>query len=333
MGRRRPRPAGRADAASPYPGTVTATPLLDPDRIVVLDGGLGTHLAARGNDVTDDLWSARILRDRPEEVRAAHVDFFRSGAEVATSCSYQVTFDGLAAAGASRTETEELLRASVRLAREASEEIAGDPAPRWVAASVGPYGAGPGRGTEYDGDYGLDVAALRSWHRPRLEVLAEGGADVLLAETIPSVREVEALAFELAAVDAPALLSVTVGGDRLRDGTALTEVAGIVQDSPTIRAVGVNCCDPADAILALGVLGAAGVPLLAYPNIGEVWDARARRWTGSRRPGPGILEVAPALATAGARLIGGCCGVTPRHITQIASGLRAPGTPGDVAGA
>ncbi|UXN32830.1 homocysteine S-methyltransferase family protein [Glutamicibacter sp. M10] len=42
---------------------------------IILDGGLGTHLAERGNDVTGELWSAQILMDRPEEVRAAHQDF------------------------------------------------------------------------------------------------------------------------------------------------------------------------------------------------------------------------------------------------------------------
>lgn len=64
----------------------------------------GTHLADRGNDISDSLWSARILRDNPDEVRAAHEDFFRSGAQVASTCSYQVTFDGLAQVGASFTK-------------------------------------------------------------------------------------------------------------------------------------------------------------------------------------------------------------------------------------
>ncbi|MDN6487043.1 MAG: homocysteine S-methyltransferase family protein, partial [Ancrocorticia sp.] len=108
--------------------------------VLVLDGGLGTHLAARGNDVTDALWSARILREKPDEVRAAHADFFRAGADVATTCSYQVTFDGLRQAGGTDGEAERLLQQSVQVARDAAAE--GSDGGRWIAASIGPYGAG-----------------------------------------------------------------------------------------------------------------------------------------------------------------------------------------------
>lgn len=76
---------------------------------IILDGGLGTHLERRGNDISGALWSAQILKDRPQEVRTAHADFFAAGAQVATTCSYQVTFEGCG------EETTALLRASVRL--------------------------------------------------------------------------------------------------------------------------------------------------------------------------------------------------------------------------
>ena len=58
-----------------------------------------------------------------------------------------------------------------------------------MAASVGPYGAVLADGSEYRGDYGLTVAELRAWHRPRLDVLLAAGADVLAVETIPSLAE------------------------------------------------------------------------------------------------------------------------------------------------
>lgn len=141
-------------------------------RPVVLDGGLATRLEARGHDLSDALWSARLLLDDPDEIRATHADFFAAGAEVATTASYQVSESGFLAAGRDRAEAREALRRSVRLAREAAERFAG---PRWVAASVGPYGATLADGSEYRGDYGLSVAELRapgiargwrSWPRP-----------------------------------------------------------------------------------------------------------------------------------------------------------------------
>ena len=98
------------------------------ERPVILDGGLGTRLEDRGNDITGALWSAQILRDNPGEVRDAHADFFAAGAEVATACSYEVTVDGLVATGMSRAdavvESELLLRRAVEVAREAASTAA-----------------------------------------------------------------------------------------------------------------------------------------------------------------------------------------------------------------
>lgn len=279
---------------------------------IILDGGLGTHLAARGNDVTGALWSAQILREHPEEVRAAHRDFFEAGAMVATTCSYQVTFDGIRAAGGTDAETESLLRASVQLAREAAPEGG------LVFASVGPYGAGPGRGTEYDGDYGLSASQLAQWHRRRLEILADCGADALLAETIPSMVEVDALASELARLAVPSILSVTSAGDHLPDGTDIREVAARVAEVPAIVAIGVNCCSGDSALVAIRALrSVTQLPLIAYPNSGESWDHASRQWGASART-VSAVDAAPLLRQAGAQLIGGCCRVTPADIRQIA---------------
>ena len=300
------------------------------DRVVVLDGGLGTHLADRGNDISDSLWSARILRDNPDEVRAAHEDFFRAGAQVASTCSYQVTFDGLAQVGASFAETEELLRASVRLAREAAETVPSihevsvgkdlspeTKSPRLVAASIGPYGAGPGQGTEYNGAYGLTSAELATWHRPRLEILANTHADFLLAETIPSILEVEALTSEFARFEKPAILSITVADGKLRDGSSLKDVAAIVRDSQ-LAGLGINCCTTADALTALRILAPlSGLPMAVYPNSGESWDRVARQWVGNQDE-LSLVDSVPQLVKAGAQFIGGCCRVKPQHIAAIA---------------
>ncbi|MBE3079694.1 homocysteine S-methyltransferase, partial [Clavibacter michiganensis subsp. michiganensis] len=129
-------------------------PLPLPDRPLVLDGGLGTLLEARGHDLSDPLWSARVLADEPDAVRAAHAEFFRAGADVAITASYQVGFEAFAARGLGAADTEALLRASVRLAAEARDEVAREDAAgagrdRWIAASVGPYGATLGDGSEY----------------------------------------------------------------------------------------------------------------------------------------------------------------------------------------
>ena len=158
---------------------------------LIADGGLATELEARGNDLFDALWSARLLVDAPQDITAVHMSFFRAGAMIATTASYQVSFDAFAANGIGRDETVRLLRRSVELAGNARDEVG--VAGAWVAASVGPYGAALADGSEYRGRYGLSIARLEDWHRPRLEVLAGAGADVLALETIPDADEAEAL--------------------------------------------------------------------------------------------------------------------------------------------
>src|SRR6188508_1866167 len=154
-------------------------------------GALSTELEARGHDVSSALWSARLLRDDPAAIVAAHAAFADAGAQVATTASYQASIEGFVAAGVSPRRAEALIERSVLLAREGQ----GD---GWVAGSVGPYGAMLADGSEYTGDYAerMTVAELRAFHRPRMELLAEAGADVLACETVPAAAEAEALIAE-----------------------------------------------------------------------------------------------------------------------------------------
>ncbi|KIX77551.1 homocysteine methyltransferase, partial [Streptomyces sp. MBRL 601] len=91
-------------------------------RAVVVDGGLSEQLQAQGNDLSDALWSARLLADAPGEVVAAHRAYYVAGAEVAITASYQATFEGFARRGTGRAATARLLGASVELARRAADE-------------------------------------------------------------------------------------------------------------------------------------------------------------------------------------------------------------------
>jgi homocysteine S-methyltransferase len=159
--------------------------------VLISDGGLATELEARGHDLSDDLWSARLLFAAPDEIMAAHRAFYQAGAAIATTASYQASFDGFASGGIGRDQAERLMRRSVELAAAARDEIGGEG--RWVAASIGPYGAALANGEEYVGRYGLSVAELAAWHLPRMEILADAGADVLAIETVPDIDEAEAL--------------------------------------------------------------------------------------------------------------------------------------------
>jgi homocysteine S-methyltransferase len=288
--------------------------------VLVSDGGLATELEARGHDLSDDLWSARLLVDAPDEIRAAHRAFYDAGAAVATTASYQASFDGFAAGGISRDGAHRLMRLSVTLATEARDEAGGDG--RWVAASVGPYGAALANGEEYTGRYGLSVAQLAQWHRPRLEILADAGADVLAIETVPDIDEAEALVGLVRQLGVPAWLSYTISGTSTRAGQPLAEAFALADGVPEIVAVGVNCCAPGDVLPAIHVAReVTDKPVIVYPNSGEAWDGPARRWTGEAR---WSAELPSQWVAAGARIVGGCCRVMPDDIAELAATLPSP---------
>jgi homocysteine S-methyltransferase len=287
---------------------------------LIADGGLATELEARGHALSGTgptaLWSARLLVDAPHEISAVHLAFFRAGAMIATTASYQASFDAFAANGIGHDDTVRLLRRSVALAKAARDEVG--VAGRQVAASVGPYGAALADGSEYRGRYGLSIAQLEAWHRPRLEVLADAGADVLALETIPDVDEAEALVNLVRSLGVVAWLSYTIDGARTRAGQPLADAFAVTAGVPEIVAVGVNCCAPDDVLPAIQPARETGKPVIVYPNSGERWDSGRRRWVGPSLFSP---QLGLQWASAGASVIGGCCRVRPADIAKLAAAL------------
>lgn len=301
--------------------------LLALERPIVLDGGLATELEAQGHDLTDDLWSARLLRDDPQAIRQAHVAYLRAGAQTITTASYQASVESFALAGVGAELAEQLLARSVELARHARSEVASelpDAAHSLVAASVGPYGAILHEGQEYTGDYGVLTAdELEAFHERRLRVLLAAGPDCVACETIPRTDEAAILARLLDDLDAPPSWisftcrdgSTTSGGDPIE--LAVSAAVG----GTSIAAVGVNCTAPDHvAELLRRAASVTDLPLVAYPNGGRVWDGNARGWLtlGSDHL---ALDSVDEWITAGARLVGGCCGIGPATIAELASSL------------
>lgn len=284
------------------------------ERVVVLDGGLATQLEAQGHDLSSALWSARLLADDPGEIVRAHRAFFAAGAEVAITASYQASFAGLAELGFDRARAAHLMTRSVILAREAAESF-DDGRTRWVAASIGPYGAALADGSEYRGDYDIGVTELTAWHRERLDVLAGSGADVLAIETIPCLAEAEAVLETIRGSGIKGWLSLSCSGGRTRAGEDPAEAFAMAAEVDEIIAVGVNCTESTEvADLVRLASSRSAKPAVAYPNSGEGWDADARTWVGDPTYAPGLVS---SWIENGARLVGGCCRVTPAHINDI----------------
>ncbi|MFF8358989.1 homocysteine S-methyltransferase [Streptomyces chartreusis] len=290
---------------------------------VVLDGGMSNQLESAGHDLSDELWSARLLAEVPEAITEAHLAYFETGADVAITAGYQATFEGFAKRGIGRERAAELIALGVELAREAvaRARAGGIARPLWVAASVGPYGAMLADGSEYRGRYGLSVAELERFHRPRLEVLAGARPDVLALETVPDTDEAEALLRAVRGLGVPAWLSYSVAGDRTRAGQPLEEAFALAAGVDEVIAVGVNCCAPEDVEGAVETaVRVTGKPVVVYPNSGEAWNAAARAWDGRSTF---TAEEVQGWRASGARLIGGCCRVGPEVIGSIARTLGA----------
>ncbi|WP_329001759.1 homocysteine S-methyltransferase [Kribbella sp. NBC_00709] len=284
------------------------------DRLVILDGGLSNALEDRGHDLSDALWSARLLRDDPAGIAAVHRAYYEAGAMVATTASYQASVVGFERAGVGRAEAERLIASSVRIARDVRDEFPG----RLVAASIGPYGAMLADGSEYRGNYGVSSAALRDFHGPRLELLMNAGPDLLAIETIPDTQEAEVLVGLLAELDFPAWFSYSIAGNHTRAGQPLTDAFAIPAIDQVV-AVGINCCTPGDVQSAVrAAVAVTGKPAIAYPNRGESWDPVERRWVGD---GTGPASFARDWVAAGAAYLGGCCRVGPDEIGALAASL------------
>ncbi len=287
---------------------------------MILDGGLSNALAARGHDLSNDLWTASILRDAPAEIAAVHRAYYAAGAEVATSASYQASVPGLERAGLSRGEAESLLRDSVTVARDVRDEMGSPERPLLVAASVGPYGAVLADGSEYRGRYGLTPRQLRDFHLPRLEVLASAEPDLLAVETIPDVDEAAVLVPLLDELGVPAWLSYCCEGTRTRAGQRLEDAFAVVASSTAVVATGVNCCGPGDVLPALRIAAeVSGLPGVAYPNSGQGWDSGTHTWSGTASFD---VAMAPGWAAAGAAYLGGCCQVGPDDIAALREALH-----------
>jgi homocysteine S-methyltransferase len=294
---------------------------------IVLDGGLATELERRGADLRDELWSARVLLEDPELIRRVHLDYFEAGAQVATSASYQASFEGLARRGLDRHAAAALMRRSVELARSAAEEhlarsTTGDRTGARVAASVGPYGATLADGSEYRGDDMLSVDQLAEFHRPRIEALVAASPDILAVETIPSLREAEAVLRVLDEYpEVRAWFAFSCRDDaRISDGTPFEDATGLASSSERIVGVGVNCTAPAfvPSLLQRAREARPSTPLVAYPNAGSNWDPARRTWGPAENVELDLGAQARGWLDAGASFVGGCCGTGPADIAAIA---------------
>jgi homocysteine S-methyltransferase len=313
--------------------------LLATKSVLVIDGALASELEERGHDLNHSLWSAKILRDDPSSIEKVHLDYFLAGADIAITASYQAAPLGLTKHfGMTEDEGKAMVAHSVAIANSARKAAysAGVESNRQLllAGSVGPFGAYLADGSEYRGDYRLTIEELQNFHRPRIQALVDAEVDILALETMPSYNEIKAV-LDLLHAEFPRAIAwlgcTTRDVSHLCDGTPLQAVLDLVHENDLqIVAVGVNCIASNAVPATLHHLSQiTHVPLLCYPNSGEVWDASTKRW--HTEPSDYDAQANPKSEQAdslvmlwiqnGARLVGGCCRTGPAFIKALRADL------------
>ena len=283
--------------------------LLDPDRVAVFDGAMGTMLYQRGvfiNQCYDEL----NLRS-PDLVRAVHRAYVDAGAEVIETNSFGANRLKLSQYGL-ESQVGEINRRAAELAREA----AGDSV--FVAGAVGPLGVR----LEPYGPTARNEAF--EYFREQMAALKEGGAELFIIETFADLDEMEQAIRAARVVDPtmPVVAQMTMGTDGRTPYGATPEDVARALDAWGADVIGLNCSVGPQGILdAIERMAAVTKrKLSAQPNAGMPRDVGGR--TMYMASPEYMASYGRHLIHAGAKFLGGCCGTTPEHIKALSEGIR-----------
>ena len=287
---------------------------------VLCDGAMGTMLYGCGVFINRSYDELNLTQ--PETVRFVHEQYLQAGAEIIETNTFGANALRLEHYGL-REKVREINLAGVAVARktvEAHREKHG--AEAFVAGAVGSLGVQLGDGA---GEGRITREQARVVFAEQMAALAEGGVDLLIAETMMSLAEAEQalLAAREAApgVAVVVLAKVNDNGNCL-DGTPIEEFARRLTELG-VDALGCNCSDGPQVILAAAerMRAVTNRPLVAMPNVGLPRDVEGRNIYLSSPEYMGSF--AAKFVKAGVNWVGGCCGTTPAHIRAMRGRLRA----------
>jgi 5-methyltetrahydrofolate--homocysteine methyltransferase len=299
------------------------------ERVVIADGAMGTMLQAagdRGDLVMDDFAGLEgcneILNDtRPDVVRSIHRAYFEAGADAVETNTFGANLPNLADYDIADRIQDLAYKATV-LAREVADEMSTADRPRFVLGSVGP-------GTKLPTLGHAPFVRLRDAYTECGRGLVSGGADAVVIETCQDLLQVkaavlgvqEAMRLEGRRIPIVTQVSIETTGTMLLGseiGAALTALEPL-----GIDLIGLNCSTgPAEMSEHLRTLSKhARIPLSVMPNAG----LPVLGPNGAEYPldPDGLAEALAAFVREyGVRLVGGCCGSTPAHVSAIAAAVR-----------
>ena len=311
------------------------------ERVLVLDGAMGTMIQALGLDEEGfrgarfDAWNREVRGNndllnlsRPDAVRAIHLAYFRAGADIVSTNTFSSTRIAQADYGMAEIAYE-LNAEGARLAREAAR-IAQDEdgKPRFVTGAIGPTNrtASISPDVSNPGFRAISFDELRTAYGEQVRGLMVGGVDLLLIETIFDTLNAKAAVYAIEEIfqergtRLPVMISGTItdrSGRLLSGQTPEAFWNSIAHAAPF--SIGLNCALGARQMRAhIAELGRVADTLIcAYPNAGLPNEF------GHYDEGPDAMAaLIGEFAEAGlVNIAGGCCGTTPDHIRAIAAAV------------
>jgi methionine synthase I (cobalamin-dependent)/5,10-methylenetetrahydrofolate reductase len=274
-------------------------------RVLPGDGAMGTLLMEA--NIPPDRCFDELCISEPDLVRSVHERYIAAGARVIETNSFGANAARLDKFGLAN-RVNEINWSAAQLARDCARghDV-------YVAGSVGPLGL--------TSEQALESIDRKQVFQEQIGALLDGGAQLIFFETFSDLEELLlALDVKLSLHHCPAICSLTCSEDgRLRDGTPLEDAFTRLRDAGA-EVTGVNCVTGPHAMVRIFQRLPAGELLSAYPNAGYPRYHDGRYLYGLS---PAYFaENSVALAREGARLIGGCCGIGPQHIAEMAKALR-----------
>lgn len=290
---------------------------------LVLDGAMSTALEKQGIDTNNDLWTAIALEKDLDKVYKVHMDYFKAGAQMTISNTYQANVQAFKKHGYTEKQAKQMIAKAVKVAQKARDDYEQKTGiHNFVAASVGPFCAYLARGDEFRGDYQLTNKQYLDFHLPRLKVLLENKPDCLAIETQPKLEEAVAI-LDWIKVNAPKIhvyVSFTLhDATKISDGTPLKQVMQKLNEYKQVFAVGANCFKPFLATAAINKMQEfTKKPIIIYPNLGGMYDEFQRNWIPFNAKFD-FRKLSQEWYEHGARIIGGCCSTGVKEVGQIAA--------------
>lgn len=291
--------------------------LIKINQLLILDGAMGTELERRGTDIGLPLWSANALIHHPEVVLQIHKDYIAAGADIITTNTFRTNRRVFKNAGFS-DQSLALTARAVDLARRARDAFPDRHV--LIAGSMAPVE------DCYRPDLVPSDRELQDEHAEHAQRLADLGVDILLIETMTTIREAYAACSAANATGKDVIVSFTCSTDgRLLGGELLTDAIETLADrNPTMFSL--NCISPRcltplvqqmkSAIADTGL----DIPIAVYGNVGK---PNVREGTMTRDVSEeDYLAFAKDWKALGAAVIGGCCGTTPAYIYLLRHHLR-----------